>query len=56
VTVIPLVMLMCAAEAKVVHAYWDSKADDVVAAARADLGAIVVNPLGFQGACTACAR
>ncbi|MFI1727589.1 hypothetical protein [Streptomyces sp. NPDC020489] len=31
VTVIPLVMLMCAAEAKVVYAYWDSKADDVVA-------------------------
>ncbi|MGC0208382.1 hypothetical protein [Streptomyces levis] len=32
VTVIPLVMLMCAAEAKVVYAYWDSKADAVVAA------------------------
>ncbi|MFF6880972.1 hypothetical protein ACFY9S_37560 [Streptomyces sp. NPDC012474] len=49
VTVIPLVMLMCAAEARVVYAYWDSKADAVVAATRGavEAGAGPANPLRF---------
>ncbi|MEU4466314.1 hypothetical protein AB0G20_21935 [Streptomyces sp. NPDC024017] len=51
VTVIPLVMLMCAAESRVVYAYWDSKADAVVAAAREDVeaGAGPADPLRFYG-------
>ncbi|MEC7051326.1 hypothetical protein RFN57_03245 [Streptomyces violaceochromogenes] len=49
VTVIPLVMLMCAAEAKVVYAYWDNKAEAVVAAAikAFEAGEVPEDPVKF---------
>lgn len=48
VTVIPLVMLMCAAEAKALYAYWDSKADNLATEANAARAAAGSDPLWAQ--------